>query len=140
MPKGQFERIKDKVVNCRFCGNEYVTWRNGYNYYCSPSCKYKARKVRDGGVRKSPVWRKYGLTDEEFHALVQAQDNRCAICKIEFGNDEQRKRCVDHDHSTGKVRGLLCRACNTALHRLITAGTLREAIVYLEKTAEDEET
>ncbi len=55
----------------------------------------------------------YGLTPEQYHALAEAQDHRCAIC----GTTEPggRSWTVDHDHQTGKVRGLLCRKCNTGL-------------------------
>jgi len=59
-------------------------------------------------VRSTP-WRAYGLSDEDFGAMYRDQGGRCAICE-----DETRLN-VDHDHETGKVRGLLCRRCNVAL-------------------------
>lgn len=52
---------------------------------------------------------KYGLTPEAFEALAVQQERRCAICR------RARPLCVDHDHQTGRVRGLLCRSCNQAL-------------------------
>ena len=58
---------------------------------------------------------KYGLTTEEFSAMVLDQNNKCKICDGEMSPPQ-----VDHDHTTGKVRSLLCRACNTSL------GLLRE--------------
>jgi hypothetical protein len=63
---------------------------------------------------------RYGLTQEQFRQLLESQDYRCAMCHDPF----DKTVCVDHDHSCcpdekrscGRcVRGLLCRACNTAL-------------------------
>jgi hypothetical protein len=53
----------------------------------------------------------YGLTFEEFSALLGEQQGRCAICRDEFEGEPM----VDHDHKTRKVRGLLCHHCNTGL-------------------------
>ena len=77
----------------------------------------------------------YKLTREGYAALYKAQGGVCAIC----GNPETAKvrgttkrLAVDHDHATGKVRGLLCTACNTLLgHARDKIETLEAAIVYL---------
>lgn len=60
---------------------------------------------------------KYGLSPEAFDALFEKQGGVCAICPQVF--DRQAKKgpgcvCVDHNHDTGEVRGLLCRGCNVA--------------------------
>lgn len=54
--------------------------------------------------------RPYGLTIEDYEALLEAQDHRCVGCEKKFG--PSRVPCVDHDHATGEVRGLLCSPCN----------------------------
>jgi hypothetical protein len=55
----------------------------------------------------------YGLTKEQYEALLLKQDGKCAIC---LGPPTKGKRlCVDHDHKTGLVRGLLCHDCNIAI-------------------------
>jgi hypothetical protein len=64
------------------------------------------KKVSD---RKSHLKRKYGLTPEGFDALLEAQCGRCAICGREPVDH------VDHDHTTGHVRGILCFQCNVAI-------------------------
>ena len=55
---------------------------------------------------------RYGITELEFKKKVLAQKNRCAICLRSF---KLTKCCVDHNHKTGKVRGLLCLKCNNAI-------------------------
>ena len=54
----------------------------------------------------------YGITTIEFAGLVMAQGGRCAICREAPAGKEL---AIDHDHATGKVRGLLCANCNLAL-------------------------
>lgn len=56
----------------------------------------------------------YGLTESDFQALMDKQQGTCRICQKDFGQ-EAKRACVDHDHYTGKVRGLLCTQCNTRL-------------------------
>lgn len=75
--------------------------------------------------------RLYGMTKEKYLNLVNAQNNKCAIC---FSESTERRLAVDHDHLTGNVRGLLCNQCNRGLGYLKDDITrLRSAIDYLEK-------
>ncbi len=72
----------------------------------------------------------YNTTLEEFYNTLQKQDNKCAIC----GRELTIKACADHDHSTGKFRGILCVNCNTALGSFRDSVTiLANAINYLER-------
>lgn len=59
--------------------------------------------------RKANLKIKYGLTVEEHSAILASQDGQCAICWNEPATH------TDHDHSTGRVRGLLCSKCNLGL-------------------------
>ena len=71
--------------------------------------------------RPSKLKRMYGITADDYYAMLKSQDGGCAVC----GSKNPRARgykknngsafCVDHCHSTGRVRGLLCTACNRAL-------------------------
>lgn len=74
--------------------------------------------------------KKFGLTKEEYQAKEQAQNYVCAICS----NKCSRALAVDHDHSTGKIRGLLCSGCNRGIGYLKDdISILKKAIAYLEQ-------
>ena len=69
-----------------------------------------------------------GVTDEQYEALLAAQHGVCAIC----GNPPKTRRLhVDHNHRTGKVRGLLCFRCNRALPTYATSEWLESARLYV---------
>ena len=76
--------------------------------------------VKSDNGRNKTLLNKYGITLEQYDAMLIDQDYLCAICKQpeQMLHKEKPKRlCVDHDHKTGKVRGLLCQRCNTTLGR-----------------------
>jgi hypothetical protein len=89
---------------------------------------YAANKAQILSLQKR---RKYGLDRTGFNALMKLQRHRCAICKTAFGPNIPR---IDHCHSTGKVRGLLCIPCNSGLARFRDdPAILRRAASYLTK-------
>jgi Autographiviridae endonuclease VII len=72
--------------------------------------------------------RKYGLTAEAYRALLARQKGKCAICR------RKRNLVVDHNHTTGVVRGLICQPCNMGIGGLEDdVILLRRAIKYLNK-------
>lgn len=80
-------------------------------------------------LRRYRVKHHYGLSEEELHELYAKQDGRCAICKRPEG---EKALCVDHDHDTGEVRGLLCNSCNAMLgYAGDNTEILRRAIYYV---------
>lgn len=96
--------------------------------------------------RAEHLKRVYGITAEEYDAMLVAQGGVCAICGLSDTSRERkiegRKRLprrnidtlrIDHDHVTGKVRGLLCTPCNQAIgHMRDDPELLRRAAVYLD--------
>jgi len=100
---------------CISCGKKWSA-----QYYSSPVGKTKARL--------KAIRRNYGLTEEDVAKLHRTHDGRCAICS------QVKKLVIDHDHSTGDVRGLLCDPCNKALGMFCdNIQYLSSAINYLEK-------
>ena len=76
------------------------------------------------------MFRRYGITIDHYFEMVNNQNNKCLICgEIPDKNaiHKQRSLHVDHCHTTGKVRGLLCHLCNRAI------GLFRERIDLIEK-------
>lgn len=103
--------------------------------------KYRAKQR--AWTRKNPerarlqqVRSEYGLTNEQYQALVTAQHGKCAVCG---GGPSKRALHVDHDHQTGAVRGLLCRACNQGLGQFKDdIALMMRAVEYLSRHAERE--
>jgi hypothetical protein len=78
--------------------------------------------------------RKYGISMEEYDRILFAQKEKCAICRRR--PEKERRLAVDHDHATGKVRGLLCGKCNMGLGYFDdTAERLDAAAAYLRPAA-----
>ena len=58
----------------------------------------------------------YGIGIKDYYKMLESQEGKCAICQsVDVGNKTSKYFFVDHDHNTGKVRGLLCKKCNIAL-------------------------
>jgi hypothetical protein len=86
-------------------------------------------KMSDYSVRKL-----YKITAEEYQRMFDKQGGVCRICKIKR-KDVSRRFDVDHDHNTGKIRGLLCLNCNRGIGLLKESATfLRRAARYLDKS------
>lgn len=83
--------------------------------------------------RRTKLKRSYNISLEDYDTLLLSQDNRCKIC----GKEPSAKLlAVDHCHTTGKVRGLLCSNCNTALGLVKdNKELLSRMITYLEEAA-----
>jgi hypothetical protein len=97
------------------------------NGYCKPCMReyrreWRARpgnaKKMNDACRRSALKKKYGLTVEEFDRMLAEQGNGCAICGRSDADSRGGRLHVDHCHATGRVRGLLCSACNTAIGKL----------------------
>ena len=74
---------------------------------------YRQRPDRKRADRDYNLRRKYGITADQFDAMLNAQNGVCAICGKP--RPEERTLHIDHDHETGAIRGLLCFRCNNAL-------------------------
>ncbi len=65
--------------------------------------------------RKSKFKRNYGITLEQYEEMLAKQNGKCAICEASSPSNRTKYFSVDHCHTTGKVRGLLCTKCNRGL-------------------------
>lgn len=106
----------------------------------SGKTKIWAKKFRESEYGKNWITndnlrRNYGVTLEQYNTMFASQNGCCALC-----GDHQslfnKRLSVDHDHSTGKVRQLLCHHCNTALGAFDENPILlKKAVKYLTKHA-----
>ena len=84
---------------CKFCGEKEKYRRSGY-------CR-KCYNVYSSG-------KLYGITIDKYYEMLEQQNGLCGICKLDKCSTG-KNFCIDHDHETGKVRGLLCYSCNVRL-------------------------
>ena len=124
----------------------YQTIRNGepYGYHgkCK-SCYVKKQQEKYDPIKKRDenLKRVYGIGIEEYNTLLEQQNHRCVICESTDPKGRKSGRgggvdvfYVDHDHNTGKVRGLLCNVCNRTMGYVgENSGVLEEMIKYLQK-------
>ena len=136
---------------CKCCGENksitefYKTKRNcdGRGTTCK-ECKrekkmeYRLRedvKVHTAEYNKDYKLRiAYGIGTEDKLSMIDSQNGNCAICGKKL-IDLNNNICVDHDHGTGKIRGILCGNCNRAIGLFFdNPKTLIAAAMYLERT------
>lgn len=88
---------------CQPCVDAYRAYRRAYDATPSGRARTKRKDLK----------RKYGITVEQYEAIKERQGDLCALC----GWKGPETLAIDHDHRTGRVRGLLCRSCNVNLGR-----------------------
>jgi hypothetical protein len=105
-PIGEFEGGRRGV--CRSCRNEAAR-----DHYAAHRADVLARQRRARAATSAWLRLRYGMTRADFDRLAASQHHRCAVCAV-LG----ALVVVDHDHVTGRVRGLLCERCNCGLGQL----------------------
>lgn len=117
-------RTMTRKSHCRPC----VSKSNLERYHTKTSTQVAHRKASYKHRMKS-----YGMTPEMYDEMLKDQQGRCAICATK--PNDNRYLSIDHCHTTGKIRGLLCNNCNAALGLAKdNPDTLRLMIYYLEST------
>jgi hypothetical protein len=91
------------------------------------------RKSYQKAGRNRNLQYNYGISLESYNLLLEKQNHKCAICGKEKVESD-RTFCVDHNHITGEIRGLLCRNCNSGIGLLQDSeDILYKAIIYLKQ-------
>lgn len=130
-------------------GNEDMPPWNPIQPTCHPERKHKAKGLCDScydrEYKRTPaararnlkrVWkgslkRLYNLTEDQYDALLTQQNNACALCRKPQPDKKVKRLSVDHDHDTGRIRGLLCTTCNFIIGKLDDADWRYRADTYL---------
>ena len=111
-------RAQNKEKNAEYQKEYYKEYRKkNAEKLANQNKKWReANKEQDALVMlKARLKRKYNLSIEEYKTLIESQNNSCKICGTHATNNIKGKLYIDHCHTTGKVRGLLCMKCNSAL-------------------------
>lgn len=125
------KKTAENNFQCQKCKNAWNRMDRARNPEKYRSWVKKSKDKDRNAVREREVIRVHRITHEIYYGMVEKQKNLCAICK----NPEKRmgrngkditRLCIDHCHKTGKIRGLLCHACNTAI------GKFKDRIDFLE--------
>lgn len=120
----QMSSGKTKSCGCisRQKGELNHNWKHG---------RSKTREYYNEGFMRL----KYGVTPEKYQEMLDSQNGVCAVCKTKPNFDKWKKRFViDHCHVTGRIRGLLCDACNRGIGMLKDDPSILEnAIKYLAR-------
>ena len=106
---------------------------------CKPCYDRKQWAENKGDIRlrslRFHLKKAYGLSLEDFETLLKKSKGLCTICKrvlVRYGPEKNSRPCVDHNHKTGKVRGVICYSCNVGLgHFLDSPEVLNRAARYL---------
>jgi len=105
--------------------------------WCKDCYNAYAKERRAGGRRYTKEQRRrwnmrarYGMTPADMQALLSAQGGVCAIC-----GTAPKRPCIDHDHATGRVRGILCHPCNVLLPGVERSAWRSKAQAYLSRNA-----
>ena len=128
-PPGKFQ------IRCNHCGELHIQSSREIQRNARP---FKCKNFKPhnwSGLEKwdAIIRRQYGITLKEYYKLIELQGGGCYICG-RTQEPDGRKLSIDHDHSNGKVRGVLCYACNKALGLFYDKSErLRKAAEYLEK-------
>ena len=134
------EYFKDNIrkigIRCKCkvcCKADTMEWRGRHNSdYNSYMAMWRAKNP--GRTYATHIKRRYGFAKSDYEAMLLEQQNQCKICgKLGNPSKAREKLFVDHCHKTKKVRGLLCRGCNSAIgHMNDNVDWLYKAISYLK--------
>lgn len=112
---------------------ERNAWRREVYKHRTPEQIVRQDATKKRAASKANLAR-YGLTEVGYQALLANQGGHCALCPRTEANQQHHRLCVDHDHQSGTVRGLLCTPCNRALGVLgDNSEALQRAVRYLSK-------
>ena len=93
--------------DCRSCNDNYSLKL----YQTNPKQIANRRKAS----WKHNIKRNYGITPEDYYDMLEKQEGKCKICSINIDDIDKHVFNIDHCHTTGKVRGLLCQQCNSGI-------------------------
>lgn len=137
--KAALDKGEEFYFTGKECQHGHVAKRYVKNRYCI-ECEATIYKELDRALNRKYNVTKYGLTEEQYQEMFKAQNGLCKICNNpEIITDKRvngpKRLSIDHCHTTGKIRGLLCRNCNIGIGNLKhNPEFLRRAALHCEET------
>ena len=120
------------------CFSRHSPKREQKRNYCKQCAVLTTKKYEQNHPDRELNYRlnkKYLISKQQYDHILNNQNGKCAICNREFSDAKNRRLCIDHNHLTSKIRGLLCFNCNTALGKVSDdINILKNMIKYLETT------
>lgn len=117
-----------------YCKAQVYAYRaKNKEHWLKVSREYQQRRAKEDPLywRKKSLKSVYGLTFEQYQHMWDTQHGCCAICHEDLAG---KRSCIDHDHATGVVRGILCNGCNVGIaHFRESPAKLEAAIQYLRQ-------
>jgi len=127
--------VEKDITEFYFRGGKHSP--NSRKSKCKECDKKRVKENHDPvAYRNAELQRRYGITQQDYEVMIAEQNNQCAICNTTEpgGRHDRGYFVVDHCHTTGKVRKLLCHNCNTALGLVgDKTQTLQSMIEYLQE-------
>lgn len=119
------------IISCRQCGSTGPAATLFYRVRAYPrGFAYRCKQCTEASNRAGRRMRTYGVSPETYERMFREQAGSCAICGDQLGSTSG---CVDHDHQNGRVRALLCSACNLGLGNFMESPErMLQAIAYLD--------
>lgn len=139
--RAYYQANKERLAEYRRARKEERNRIRREKYATDPAfrerCKASSRSRCKLSKRNSRLIADFGIDAATYDAMLAAQDGRCAICRSEFGDSQRRPLHVDHCHTTGIIRGLLCSACNFGIGKFRdNPDLLRRAADYVAHKSE----
>ena len=108
------KNYQTNILHMRKLSKEYYWNNREQNLKYAKNWRKNNPEIAKLCMKKSQLKINYNLSWDKYTTMLASQANRCKICGIIFDESMDNKPHVDHNHKTGKIRGLLCRACNLA--------------------------
>lgn len=137
---------KPKIRKAEWHKTYYAKNRNRLREYSKVYYERNRRRIAERERKRAPIRRAhtYGITEERLRLMFKQQKGKCKICKcpgtlrLRGPRKNEQRVCkilgIDHNHTNGKVRGLLCTCCNSALGKFRESEkVLQAAIRYLKR-------
>lgn len=140
-PKGY--KITQYIFECKVCKKETKTCRLCNTERYVNEFYDKGRHKKSECKRCTNLYRNFKINARDYDIMFNNQKGRCAICETDTSHNHQNgnvtKLAVDHCHTTGEIRGLLCSKCNRGIGYLQdNINNLKNAVKYLSKGEEHE--